>query len=125
MFSRSLRTLPDGSLDLTDLDLHIRPFDDPHQARTTLICVENTHNICGGRAVPIEFLEKVCHTIATVLVVIFNCDVFQLRKEANKYNIPVHMDGARLMNAAVSQNVPVSEILQYVDTVNMCFSKVL
>ena len=48
----------------------------------------------------------------------------QLRETADKHALPVHMDGARVMNAAIALNVPIREILQYVDTVNMCFSKV-
>ena len=49
---------------------------------------------------------------------------FQLRERADKHNLKVHMDGARLMNAAVALDVEPKEILQYVDSVTMCFSKV-
>ena len=55
---RTVRTLPDGSLDLDELESSIR-FSAPHQSVTELICLENTHNRCGGRVVPLEFIRKV------------------------------------------------------------------
>ena len=44
---------------------------------------------------------------------------------ASENNINVHTDGARVLNAAVSLGVPVSEVMKYSDSVNMCFSKVI
>ncbi|XP_066289659.1 uncharacterized protein [Branchiostoma lanceolatum] len=100
---RTVRNKPDGTFDLEEVESKIRT-NDPHLPITRLICVENTQNICGGRVLPLSFLKEV-------------------RSLADKHKLLVHMDGARLMNAAVSLNVPPSEILQYCDSVSMCLSK--
>nr|XP_040032952.1 probable low-specificity L-threonine aldolase 2 [Gasterosteus aculeatus aculeatus] len=98
-------TLPDGSFDLDQLDSKIRHgYPDPHYPRTRLICVENTHNIKGGRVLPLTFLQEV-------------------RALADRSGLSVHMDGARVMNAAVAQRVPPSTILQHTHTVSVCLSK--
>lgn len=55
-----MRTQPDGTFDLTELESKIRHgYPDPHYPRTRLICVENTHNIQGGRVLPLTFLQEV------------------------------------------------------------------
>ncbi len=51
--------------------------------------------------------------------------LLQLKDKASEHNLPVHMDGARVMNAVVALNVKPSDVLQHVDSVSMCFSKVL
>ena len=51
--------LPDGTFDLTDIESNIRPENDSHQPVTGLICVEDTHNVCGGVVLPLDFLTKV------------------------------------------------------------------
>ncbi|XP_034050180.1 threonine aldolase 1 [Thalassophryne amazonica] len=103
----TVNTFPDGTFDLEQLVTKIRhDYPDPHYPRSRLICVENTHNILGGRVLPLSFLTEV-------------------RAVADKYNLSVHMDGARVMNAAVAQGVPPSTILQHVHTVSACLSKSL
>lgn len=98
-------TLPDGTFDLDQVESKIRHgYPDPHYPRTRLICVENTHNIRGGRVLPLGFLQKV-------------------RRLADEHGLMVHMDGARVMNAAVAQGIPVKSILQHVHTVSVCLSK--
>nr|XP_046232918.1 probable low-specificity L-threonine aldolase 2 [Scatophagus argus] len=98
-------TLPDGTLDLQQLESKIRHgYPDPHYPRSRLICVENTHNVLGGRVLPLTFLQEV-------------------RALADRYGLSVHMDGARLMNAAVAQGVPPSTILQHTHTVSVSLSK--
>nr|XP_033466848.1 probable low-specificity L-threonine aldolase 2 [Epinephelus lanceolatus] len=98
-------TLPDGSFDLEQLESKIRHgYPNPHYPRSRLICVENTHNIQGGRVLPLTFLQEV-------------------RALADRYGLSVHMDGARVMNAAVAQGVPPSTILQHTHTVSVCLSK--
>jgi len=72
--------------------------------RVKLLCVENTHNFTGGTCTDLKRLAA-------------------LRNLADKYKIPVHMDGARLFNAAAFLKVPASEICQYVDSVMFCVSK--
>ncbi len=69
-----------------------------------LLCFENTHNYSGGT----------CITVATLK---------EIAALAKTYGIPVHMDGARLFNAAIYLGVPASELCRYVDSVQFCFSK--
>ncbi|XP_052071631.1 uncharacterized protein LOC127709963 [Mytilus californianus] len=95
---------PDGTFDIEIMKQRIRQIDDPHFPFTRVICLENTHNFCGGKVVPLSFMEE----------------VYNIAKSAN---VNVHLDGARVLNAATALNVPVKDILKYTDTVNMCFSK--
>jgi len=76
--------------------------DDIHYPRTGLICLENAHG-CGS-VVPVENMEEIY-------------------KIASEYNIPVHMDGARLFNAAEFLNVDPKEICKFTDSVTFCLSK--
>lgn len=69
-----------------------------------LVCVENTHNYAGGAAIPPERLESV-HRLARAA------------------GVPVHMDGARLFNAAVALKVAPEELCRHVDTLMFCLSK--
>ncbi|XP_038156702.1 threonine aldolase 1 [Cyprinodon tularosa] len=101
----TVTTRHDGTFDLMQLESKIRHgYPDPHYPRTRLICVENTHNIQGGRVLPLSFLQEV-------------------RALAERYGLAVHMDGARVMNAAVALGVPPSSILQHTHTVSVCLSK--
>ncbi|XP_030018863.1 threonine aldolase 1 [Sphaeramia orbicularis] len=101
----TVTTLPNGTFDLDQLESKIRHgYPDPHYPRSRLICVENTQNIQGGRVLPLSFLQEV-------------------RALADRYGLCVHMDGARVMNAAVALGVSVSTILQYTHTVSVCLSK--
>lgn len=93
----------DGTLDLADMEAAIRP-DDPHFPRSRAIFLENTHNICGGVAIPPGYFAAV-------------------RQLADRHNLRVHLDGARLFNAAVALNCPVQEITRHVDSVTFCLSK--
>lgn len=68
---------------------------------TKLICIENAYN---GRALPLDYFEKV-------------------KKIADKHQVSVHLDGARIFNAALSLGVEVSDIAKYADTVSVCLSK--
>ncbi|KAK2181102.1 hypothetical protein NP493_410g00003 [Ridgeia piscesae] len=101
---RTIPNLSDGTFDLEVVKDYIRPLDDSHQPFTGLICVENTHNVCGGTVLPLDFLAE-------------------LRKIADDHKLPVHMDGARMMNSAAALDVAPSVILENVDSVSMCFSK--
>ncbi|XP_067860115.1 threonine aldolase 1 isoform X4 [Heptranchias perlo] len=103
--SRTVRNLPDGTFDLNEVESKIRQgFPDPHYPRTHLICLEDTQNVQGGRVLPLSFLQEV-------------------RDLADTYKLPVHMDGARLMNAAVALGVEPAEIVRHCDSVCMCLSK--
>jgi threonine aldolase len=91
---------PDGTLALQDIEAAIKP-DDAHYARTRLLCLENTW---GGKVLPQSYLEQ-----ASAL--------------ARRHGLSVHLDGARLFNAAIAGNVPVRSITQHFDSVSVCFSK--
>lgn len=73
-------------------------------SRTALIALENTHNKAGGTYyTPVQMAA--------------------IKKVAAKHAVPVHMDGARIFNAAVAQSIPVSALTQYADSVQFCLSK--
>lgn len=75
-----------------------------HTPGTALLCLENTHNRAGGAIIPIDTMKAYA-------------DV------ANRANIKVHLDGARVFNASVALGVPVSEITRHVHSVSFCLSK--
>ncbi|XP_066522217.1 uncharacterized protein [Hoplias malabaricus] len=103
--STTVTTLADGTFDLDQLVSKIRHgYPDAHYPRSRLVCVENTHNILGGRVLPLSFLQE-------------------LRSIADDFGLHVHMDGARVMNAAVALGVSPSVILQHCHTVSVCLSK--
>lgn len=57
---REVKNLPDGTLDMTELQKKLRPLNpDPHEPYTSLVCIENTHNCCGGTVLPLEWIKQV------------------------------------------------------------------
>lgn len=94
---------PDGTIKISDLQNAIR-MEDVHFPRTKLIALENTHNRCGGVVLTPEYIEEV-----TTL--------------AKDHNLLVHMDGARIFNAAIKLGVPEKALLKGVDSVTFCLSK--
>lgn len=98
-------TQSDGRLLIADL---ARAFpvdpDDAQFALPALICLENTHNRCGGRALPLGYLAEVAAF-------------------ARERGVRVHMDGARIFNAALALGVSAAEVAGYVDSVQFCLSK--
>ncbi|XP_046642353.1 L-allo-threonine aldolase-like [Daphnia pulicaria] len=101
---RSVKTFADGTLDLEEAKKKIRNSKDAHQSHSVLLCVENTHNRCGGRIVPQKWIVK----------------AGQLARENN---MKFHLDGARIFNAAVALDVSVSELVEPFDSVSVCLSK--
>jgi threonine aldolase len=101
--SRQIPNQPDGRLDLAQIEAAIRP-DNPHFPRTRLICLENTHNRCGGACLTPDYMR-------------------QVRELADKHNLAIHLDGARVFNAAVALGVDVKELTRYADSVSFCLSK--
>ncbi|WP_076540289.1 low-specificity L-threonine aldolase [Shewanella sp. UCD-KL21] len=95
-----LNNQPDGSILLADIEAAIKP-NDIHFAHTRLLSLENT---IGGKVLPQQYL-------ADAQALAFN------------HNLKIHLDGARVANAAVAQNIPISEITQYFDSVSICLSK--
>jgi threonine aldolase len=92
-----------GAMDPKDVLSAIRT-EDIHYPETGLICLENTHNRAGGAVIPVENMEAI-YNVA----------------KANK--VPVHLDGARLFNAAAAAGFDVKEFAKYTDTVQICLSK--
>jgi threonine aldolase len=96
-------TSKNGELDLALVRGAIRE-EDVHFAPTRLITVENTHNRMGGQVLSAEYMEG-------------------LGALCKEFNIPLHVDGARLMNAASALGVHVSKLVEPADTVSLCLSK--
>lgn len=92
-----------GAMNPLDVEAAIRP-EDIHFPETGLICLENTHNRAGGAVVPISNMASIYEV-------------------AKKHQIPVHLDGARLFNAAVASNRKPSEFAEYTSSVQICLSK--
>lgn len=99
-----LRTLKsnNGELSPNEIEATIRKEEDIHYPDTSLICLENAHS--NGRVISLE-------------------NMAEIRKVADKYNLPIHLDGARLFNAAAYLDVDVKEITKNIDTVMFCLSK--
>lgn len=93
----------DGTLALDDILASIRT-EDVHHPITRLICLENTQNICGGVPLTAEYTR-------------------QVGEIAHKNGLALHIDGARIFNAAVAQNADVKELVAPADSVMFCLSK--
>jgi threonine aldolase len=98
-----LRNQPDGTLDLAEVEAAVC-WQDVHLPRTDLITVENTHAHCGGVPLTVAYMNA-------------------LGKLARGRGLRVHLDGARLFNAAVALGVDVRELTADADTVTFCLSK--
>lgn len=92
-----------GILDWEQIESAYRALG-PHCAPTGLVEIENSHNIAGGTVYPVDVLEDICD-------------------RAHNLGLPVHMDGARVFNAAVACGRPVRDLVANVDTVMFCLSK--
>lgn len=99
----ALPNLPDGSLDPARVAAAIRP-PNIHHPRTALLCLENTHNRCGGAAIPVETIDR-------------------LAGLAHDRGLAVHLDGARIFNASVALAAPAARIAREADSVSFCLSK--
>ena len=93
-----------GIPEVSDLLDGLRDPDDVHQPRSSLFVLENTHNVAGGRVVP----TKRVHELASV---------------AHDHGLKIHIDGARLFNAATACGDTVAQIVEPVDSVMCCLSK--
>ncbi len=93
----------DGILKWEHIQPALRSFG-PHNAPTTLISLENTHNMAGGTVYPLSVIDDIC-------------------AHAHEQRLKVHMDGARIFNAAIATDTPVSRIARNLDSVMFCLSK--
>jgi threonine aldolase len=94
-----------GELDPVSLQGAIRPAEtNLHYAPPGVLCLESTHNRCGGTILPLAYFQEV-------------------RAIADHAGIPVHLDGSRIFNAAVALNTNVKEFARFADSVQFCLSK--
>jgi threonine aldolase len=93
----------DGKIGLAEIEAAIRG-DNEHWPRTRLICLESTHNRCYGAALTSEYIDRVASL-------------------ARSHGLLVHLDGARIFNAAVALDIDVKEFTRRVDSVSFCLSK--
>jgi threonine aldolase len=100
---RTVSTDSCGRLSLDDIDQTIRGKDIQYP-QTTLLCLENTHNRCGGTVLTQEYTDEVCSL-------------------AHKRGLKVYLDGARIFNAAIALDIPACMLNQNVDSVGLCLSK--
>jgi threonine aldolase len=100
---RPVTNLADGSMDISTILECIRE-EDIHEPSTELICIENTHNVCGGKIIPESFMVE-------------------LQNISREKNISIHLDGARIWNALTKTNMQPSEMAKYVDSLTVCLSK--
>jgi len=94
---------PDGTIRLEDIDSAVRG-DNVHFPRTRLICLENTHNRCGGAPLTAEYTEAVAALAA-------------------RHGLKLHIDGARIFNAAVALGTDPAKLVRSADSVTFCLSK--
>jgi threonine aldolase len=102
---RTVRNEPDGTMHLDAIEAAIRP-DDVHQPRTRLIAIENTHNRCHGSPLSPAYMKG-------------------LRELADRHQLKIHVDGARIFNSAAAQGLDVRELAADADSVSFCLSKAL
>lgn len=93
----------DGTLRLSDIEAAVRA-DDAHFPRSRLVCLENTHNLCNGVPLSVAYTNQVVDL-------------------AHRHGLRVHVDGARIFNAAVALGVEVRALTSSVDSVTFCLSK--
>ncbi len=101
--SCQLTNYPDGTLALDEIRAAVRP-NDAHQPVTRLVALENTHNRCGGVAISAAYTR-------------------QVGELAHGLGLKVHLDGARIFNAAAALGTPAGDLAAPVDSVTFCLSK--
>tara|TARA_Y100000814_G_C12335066_1_gene402620 strand:- start:295 stop:1329 length:1035 start_codon:yes stop_codon:yes gene_type:complete len=102
--SHQLNNNDDGTIDINNIIENIRDTRDDHFPKTKLLCLENTHNFCYGSAITQEYIAEV-------------------KSQISQFNIKLHIDGARIFNAATSLNCSVSTLAQDADSITFCLSK--
>jgi threonine aldolase len=105
VFAHTLPNQPDGSLRLDDLRAAIRG-EDQHEPVTRLVILENTHNRCGGVVLTAEYTRAVGELV-------------------HARGLKLHLDGARIFNAAAALQIPARELAAPADSVTFCLSKAL
>jgi threonine aldolase len=100
------RALPGarGAMSLDELRAHTRPRMTANKQGTALVWVETTHNAAGGAVLPLAHMAEV-------------------KSIAHEHGVPVHIDGARIFNAAAALGIDAAKLCGYGDTVSFCVSK--
>ncbi len=93
-----------GVIDPERIIAAVNPSNDVHHAATSLVILENTHNLGGGTVLGLDYVTEVA-------------------KSAHGKGIPLYIDGARIFNASVASGVPVSEFAAQADMISCCLSK--
>ena len=102
--SHQLKNYADGTIKINDIENSIRDIGNDHFPKTKLICLENTHNACYGSAIDTDYFKDV-------------------KEIANDNNLSIHLDGARIFNAAIKLNKSVDELTKDCDSISCCLSK--
>ncbi len=100
---RTVQNKADGTMDIAAVETAIRS-QNIHYPPTTLLCLENTHNRCGGAVLTAEYMAEICGT-------------------AHAHGLKVHLDGARIFNAEAALGIPAAVLAAPADTVCFCLSK--
>lgn len=100
---RTLPNKPDGTIDAAAIEAAIRP-ENVHFPHTRLIALENTHNRCGGSPLDLDYLQNIA-------------------KLAARHQLKLHIDGARIFNAAVALRTPAHQLAAAADSITFCLSK--
>ncbi len=103
VFPHLLPNQPDGTLSLSDIEAGIRP-NDIHQPPTKLLILENTHNRCGGVALTKDYTDQAADLV-------------------HSYGMLMHIDGARIFNAATALKIDPAKLVERSDSVTFCLSK--
>lgn len=103
LLAHPLPNREDGSIAPEEVRAAVRP-PNIHSPRVTLLCLENTHNRCGGAALRVETMDALCTA-------------------AREAGLRIHLDGARIFNASVALGVPAERLARGADSVMFCFSK--
>ena len=103
VFPHTLPNQADGSLRLEDIEDAIRP-DDIHDPISRMVILENTHNRCGGTVLSPQYTQAVAEL-------------------AHRHHLHLHLDGARVFNAAVALGIPAAKAAEAADSVTFCLSK--
>ena len=101
-----MRTVPNDEVGRMNLDIIEQAIrtKNIHYPETTLLCLENTHNRCGGAVLTVDYTDACCQL-------------------AHKHGLKIHLDGARIFNAAVALGIQASELTKHADSVCFCLSK--
>lgn len=103
VYLRAVPTEPDGTINPSLIEAAI-PSEDVHHPRVKLVCLENTHNYCGGAPLDADHTATVANL-------------------AHRHGLALHLDGARIFNAALALGVEASELAAPADSVMFCLSK--